>query len=112
MSSVALGRKMGIGRAQVGQTERLELADRITLKQLRRAAEALGCELQYRLVPREPWDVRLRAQAERRARALVEATAAQMGLSGAPQSREAREAAIAAEADDLLRRLPRDLWDQ
>lgn len=110
MPAAVLAQRMGVGRAQIGQMERMECEDRITLRQLRRAAAALDCELQYRLVPRRSWSAMLAAQAERKARALVEATDAQLALSGAPRARASRDDDVAAEAADLLRRLPRDFW--
>jgi predicted DNA-binding mobile mystery protein A len=47
-----IGRRMGSSRQAVQQLERAEATDRITLGALRRAAEAMGCELVYALVPK------------------------------------------------------------
>lgn len=47
-----IGKKIGSSRQAVQQLERAEATDRITLGALRRAAEAMGCELVYALVPK------------------------------------------------------------
>jgi predicted DNA-binding mobile mystery protein A len=47
-----IGKHIGSSRQAVQQLERAEARDRITLGALRRAAEAMGCELVYALVPK------------------------------------------------------------
>jgi predicted DNA-binding mobile mystery protein A len=47
-----IGKQIGSSRQAVQQLERAEATDRITLGALRRAAEAMGCELLYALVPK------------------------------------------------------------
>jgi predicted DNA-binding mobile mystery protein A len=47
-----IGKQIGSSRQAVQQLERAEARDRITLGGLRRAAEAMGCELVYALVPK------------------------------------------------------------
>lgn len=47
-----IGMKIGSSRQAVQQLEKAEATDRITLGALRRAAEAMGCELVYALVPK------------------------------------------------------------
>jgi len=64
MSSPQLARILGLGKAQVSQMERMEIDDRITLKQLRRVAEELDCELVYALVPRTSIQEMIRERAD------------------------------------------------
>ena len=47
-----IGKQIGSSRQAVQQLEKAEATDRITLGALRRAAEAMGCELKYALVPK------------------------------------------------------------
>jgi predicted DNA-binding mobile mystery protein A len=47
-----IGKQIGSTRQAVQQLEKAEATDRITLGALRRAAEAMGCELVYALVPK------------------------------------------------------------
>lgn len=46
-----LARRMGVSPARVSMLERDEANGAVTLKMLQRAAEALDCRLEYRLVP-------------------------------------------------------------
>jgi len=52
ISASEVARTLGTSRQLPFQLEKAEAEDRITLKSLRAAANALGCELVYALVPR------------------------------------------------------------
>jgi predicted DNA-binding mobile mystery protein A len=52
MSAAALAARLGTTAGAVTRLEQSEAADRIRLDTLRRAADALGCDLVYLLVPR------------------------------------------------------------
>ena len=52
MTSAYLAKRLGITLSTATRLELSEAEDRITLATLRRAAEALDCELHYALVPR------------------------------------------------------------
>jgi len=52
LSLAEVGRQVRVPRQNVQQYERAEATDRITLGTLRRAANAMGCELVYVLVPK------------------------------------------------------------
>src|SRR6266567_9210727 len=54
MSAAALAGRLGTTGGAVTRLEQSEAADRIRLDTLRRAADALGCDLVYLLVPRRP----------------------------------------------------------
>ncbi len=73
MSTSELARRMGLSKARVGQIEKGEREHTITLDTLERAAEALGCRVEYVLVPREPLDDLVWAQAKAKARAEIAA---------------------------------------
>ncbi len=66
LSSAELARRLGTSRQLPLQLEKAEAEDRITLKSLRAAANALDCDLVYALVPRA---ATLRQLTEERARA-------------------------------------------
>jgi predicted DNA-binding mobile mystery protein A len=54
MSAAALAARMGTTAGAVTRLEQSEAADRIRLDTLHRAADALGCDLFYLLIPRRP----------------------------------------------------------
>jgi predicted DNA-binding mobile mystery protein A len=54
MSAAALAARLGTTAGAVTRLEQSEAADKIRLDTLRRAADELGCDLVYLLVPRHP----------------------------------------------------------
>lgn len=63
MPAIALARRLGMTSAGVRKLETAEANQVITLASLRKLADALGCELQYALVPRKPLEQELKARA-------------------------------------------------
>ena len=80
MSAAALAARLGITAGAVIRLEQSEAADRIQLDTLRRAADALGCDLVYLLVPRRPLDAVVRDRARELARRQVAAVEQTMRL--------------------------------
>lgn len=111
MSSPQLATRLGVSKSQASQMERMECEDRITLKQLRRVAEVLDCDLHYALVPRQPIEKMIRDRAMRKAKRLVDKTNDQMTLEAQQLSHDALERQVNREVDRLMRELPRDLWE-
>jgi predicted DNA-binding mobile mystery protein A len=63
MSAAALAMRLGTTAGAVTRLEQSEASDRIRLDTLRRAADALGCDLVYLLVPRRPLTATVRDRA-------------------------------------------------
>jgi predicted DNA-binding mobile mystery protein A len=63
MSSAVLAARLGVTAGAVIRLEQSEAADRVRLDTLRRAADALGCDLVYLLVPRRPLTTVVRERA-------------------------------------------------
>ena len=80
MSAATLAARMGITAGAVTRLEQSEATDRIRLDTLRRAADALGCDLVYLLVPRRPLTAVARDRARELARRQVAAVEQTMGL--------------------------------
>jgi predicted DNA-binding mobile mystery protein A len=80
MSAAALATRLGITAGAVTRLEQSEAADRIQLDTLRRAADALGCDLVYLLVPRRPLDAVVRDRARELARRQIAAVEQTMRL--------------------------------
>lgn len=68
MSSRDLAARMDVSESTVVRLEMSERAQTAQLDSLRRAADALGCDLVYALVPRHPLEHTVREQARKRAR--------------------------------------------
>ncbi|UZN02524.1 mobile mystery protein A [Cellulomonas sp. S1-8] len=90
MSGRDLATRLGVSPTAVTKLEASERAGTIGLDTLARAADALGCDLVYALVPRVPLDDQVRRQAEKVARAELGPVATTMALEA--QSLDAGQA--------------------
>ena len=111
MSSIQLAERLGISTPRATQMERMEAEDRITLKQLRRVADNLDCELVYALVPKTSIDSMIEQQAKVKAMGLVMKADTQMKLEAQQLSDEALRTQIKHETERLIKEMPRDLWN-
>jgi predicted DNA-binding mobile mystery protein A len=108
MSSTELAARMGVTQSRIPEIERGEVAGALRLSTLERAADALGCELVYALVPRMPLDQTVHERALRTAEARLEAIRHSMRLEDQTVGADDTEQLIGELADDLVDR--RGLW--
>lgn len=104
MSAEDLGRRMGTVRTSVLRLETTERDGKVRLDTLRRAGDALGCDLVYALVPRRPLEDMVADQARLKADALLTAVGHYMLLEDqqvpADVAREQLDEQIALVADE------------
>ena len=110
MAATHLAERLGVTTSTVTRLETSEADDTVSLATLRRAAEALGCELQYALVPRQSLADTLDNRAMALARQHMGAVSHTMALEAQATSRETVEAQTRALADELLKGSRRALW--
>jgi predicted DNA-binding mobile mystery protein A len=104
--------RLGVSQPQVVAYEKGEVEESISVANLRRAAEALDCELVYALVPRRPLTETLRKRAEQ----IADARLARMGHTmrlenqevAGPELKRQRDSMV----DELLRGKLRRLWEE
>lgn len=112
MSLRQLGSRLSITTQSVKEIEDREADGSITLKTLREAARALDLDLAYVLIPRtESLEAMIEKRAGQVARSIVLRTSNSMGLEEQEVSSERIEKAIRSKADELIRTMPRYLWD-
>lgn len=112
MSTRQLAARMGVAQATVVQLERSEANGTVQLATLRRAADALNCDLVYALVPRDgSLERTVRTQAHRRANALVDAVDRSMELEDQAVNNP-DEIRAATERVALQLAASRRLWDE
>lgn len=111
MTTRQLAAKIGIKQQTLSRMEAREIEDSLTLKTLRRVAEALGCRLVYAFVPRhgtlEDW---VRQQAYQKASETFHSVDHSMAIEG--QRVDDEQESLEQLADDLLKQLDSSLWDQ
>lgn len=112
MGGQQLARRMGVSKQRISALERAEVSGAVSIASMRQAAEALDCVFVYAVLPRDS----LQATVERQARRMAENSAAYTGQSMLLEDQlpgeEERKAALEAAVADIVRRMPRELWDQ
>lgn len=110
MAATHLAARLGVATSTVTRLEASEADDTISLATLRRAAEALGCELHYALVPKQGLTEALESRALLLARRQMASVSHTMALEAQATSQETVEAQTRALADSLLKGSRRALW--
>ena len=100
MSERQLGERMGISQPSVSSLERSEADGTIRLSTLRRAAEALDCEVAYVLLPRRPLEELVAERARELARSELGRVRQSMALEA--QDVELSDAAVEERARELI----------
>jgi predicted DNA-binding mobile mystery protein A len=111
MTKTQLAHRLGIARTGVNRIETNELKGTITIASLTKAAEALGCELQYVLVPRKPLGEMVAEQALKRARDKLGRINQSQALEASAMEFQSLSRAVADLAKEIEVRRPADLWN-
>ena len=113
MSGEALARRMGLSRTAGVRLESSEASASITLKSLQAAAEAMNCRVVYALVPKDSESVEglVQRQVDKKARRILAEVSPHMALEAQSLTDEAASAELKRLRNDLMHRMPRDLWD-
>lgn len=112
MTATHLAARLGVTTSTVTRLETSESDDTISLGSLRRAAEALGCELHYALVPKKRLSDTLKNRALALARQQMASISHTMALEAQATSSETVEAQTRTLAEDLLKGSRRALWKE
>jgi len=110
MPAAYLAKRLGIVPSSVSRMETSEADDTITLGSLRRAAEALGCELQYALVPKQTLAQTIATQANKVAHERIKTVAHTMALEAQATSSDATDTQANELVASLLNGSRRELW--
>ena len=110
MTATHLAGRLNVSTSTVTRLETSEADDTISLGTLRRAAEALGCEVHYALVPKQSLEDTLKARALAMALRQMAPISHSMALEAQATSAEAKEAQTRALVEALRSGSPRKLW--
>jgi predicted DNA-binding mobile mystery protein A len=102
--------KLGITSGGLASLEKAEASQTITLASLHKMADALGCELQYALVPRQSLQEQLRQQAAAQADAQLRPIAHSMALEDQAVQGNAQQLQREMLIQSLLHGPRRALW--
>ena len=110
MSTYQFASRVGVHQSTVVAMEESERNGAISLKNLERAADALGCKLVYALVPNNSLEEQVSDQARRKARDLFRPVKRTMALEKQSTEYTDQEELIAEIAAEILRKGGRELW--
>lgn len=111
MSGTQFARRLSVSGSRVVTLEKAELDGGVTIRSMRKAAEALDCVFVYGVVPRSNLEEAIRLQAQIVARQRLKRSGHTMLLEGQQLSEEAMRKAFDATVEELIRTMPTDLWD-
>ena len=108
MSARQLAERVGVQVSTLLGAERNEASGGISLRQLRRVADALDCEVRYVLVPRSP----LRERVERRAEALAREEVGRVAHTMALEAQGTGDDFARQQVDEIKTELLRGRWSR
>ncbi len=111
MTKTQLAKRMAIARPSLNRLESNEVKGAITLASLRNAADALGCDLQYVLVPRQPLEKIVAEQARRRANQKLGRINQSQALEASAIDTGSLSDAISDLAKELEIQRPTEIWN-
>src|SRR6266702_4655486 len=111
MSGTQLAQRLKVSQPRIPKLEQDEVSGAVTLKTMRQAAEALDCVFVYALVPRTSLEDTVRVQARKIAVTRMQRVSHTMLLESQGLSEEEQCATLDAAVEELVREMPRDLWD-
>jgi predicted DNA-binding mobile mystery protein A len=111
MSGRQLGKRLGVSKMWVADMERLEATGATTLKTLRRAAEAMDCELVYAFVPKTTLKETLQKQARQKVRQDMARASHTMALEDQALTQDEIGKATETAAASLIDKIPKTFWD-
>ena len=112
MRLVDLAKQLHLTEGALRQNESAELNESITMKHLRRAAEGMGCELVYAIIPKTSLENLYEDQIRKRAVSDANRTARTMELEQQGVSSEVTERQVEDLFREYMRDPPKDLWDE
>lgn len=112
MSLRQLAQKLSITAQSVKEIEEREKKATISIKVLKQVASALDMKLVYGFIPKEKTLERMiEVRAQMLARQIVERTSVHMGLEDQSNTRERIDKAIKEKTEELIKEMPKILWD-
>jgi predicted DNA-binding mobile mystery protein A len=111
MTSRQLAARLSLSQSTLATLEKSEADDRITLRSLRKVADALDCDLQYVLVPRAPMTNRVEKRAAAIAHDRVARILHTMRLEDQAPTDQVDEGEVSRIQKNLLATNWKQLWE-
>jgi len=112
MTTVQLGRRLGVSQPRAVKIENTETKGSTTLESLERAANALDCRLVYALVPRKPLEELVAERAERLAKKRLKSTSHSMALEAQGVDTADEQEQLKRMIQSLIDKAGSELWEE
>jgi predicted DNA-binding mobile mystery protein A len=111
MSGKQLASRLNVSQPRIPRLEQDEVSGVVSLKTMRQAAEALDCVFVYAIVPRTSLEETVRTQARKVAETRAQRVSHTMLLEAQNLSAEEQRASLDAAVEELVREMPKELWE-
>ena len=111
MSKTQLAKRIDITRPSLDELESNELKETITLASMRKVADALGCDVQYILVPRKPLEQMIAERAKKKASTKLGRVNQSQALEASALEAASLSGAVVDLAKEYEVNRPADLWN-
>lgn len=111
MSRRQLGSRMGVSVSRIQKIEEDENSGAVTIKTMRRAAEAMDCVFVYAVIPRTDLESSLKTQAFKKAKRHLQNTSHSMSLEDQSIDKKANDEMLKSISEKLMTTSQRTLWD-
>ena len=112
MSRRQLAGRLGLSVSRIQRLEQDEVTGSVTLKTLRRTAEAMDCVLVYAIVPITSLDETLQKQARKKAKKHLQALSHTISLEAQALDKKANQAMLDQLTQQMIEKSKRQLWDE
>ena len=111
MSRRQLAKRLGLSTSRVQRLEKDEVSGAVTIKSLRRTAEAMDCVMVYAMIPKDSLEDFVTKQVREKAEKYVLNTSHSMSLEDQAVSNEANKKMLDSVMKQLSEKSRRSLWD-
>ena len=111
MSRRQLAERLGLSTSRIQRLEQDETTGAVTIKTLRRTAEAMDCVFVYAIVPRTSLDGTLQKQAKYKAKQHLQNISHSMSLEEQTLENKANQSMLDQLAEQIIKKSKHQLWD-
>lgn len=110
MSATQLAERNKVSKAAISKLEKAEMSGSVTIKQMEKIANSMGCRFVYAIVPEKPIEQMVREQAKKQAKKHVDRVATHMAFEDQLTSESARQKQLNDLIAEISKNKKWELW--
>ena len=111
MSRRQLAGRLGLSTSRIQRLEQDEASGAVTIKTMRRTAEALDCVFVYAIIPRDSIEETVNTQAKKKASQYLQKAKHSMSLEDQAVNEDSYQYSLDSLAEQITNKSSRTLWD-